>query len=98
MKLTSKDPADMPVFNDPYLTDTNQPLDRAMRRERRMINFWVKRPASDADVFAPMTTGEKVRRGVLLCLGACIAVAVILIGIHMVRNFGALGETGNFFR
>lgn len=95
MKYTPKDPTNMPVFNDPYLTDTNQPQDRAVRREHRMINFWVKE--SQNDVFAPMTTGEKVRRGILIFLGIAAAVAVVIIGIYMVRNFGELGETGNFF-
>ena len=96
MKIKFREPTNMPIFNDPYLTDTNQPQDRAIRREHRMINFWVKQAAPDA--FSPMTAGEKVRRGILIFLGVCVAVAVVLIGIYMVRNFGALGETGNFFR
>ena len=95
MKYTPQDPGNMPVFNDPYLTDTNQPQDRAVRREHRMINFWVKQAAPD--VSAPMSTGEKIRRGILIFLGICVAVAVILIGIYMIRNFGELGTTGGRF-
>ncbi len=94
MKLS--DPTNMPVFNDPYLTDTNQPQDRAVRRERRMINFWVKEGRTDTEGF-PVSTGEKVRRVLLVCFGIAIAAAAVIIGIYMVRNFGELGETGNFF-
>lgn len=78
------------IFNDPYLTDTNQPQDRATRREQRMINLWVKEKQTDTEGF-PMPIGEKVRRGILIFLGICAAVAAILIGIYMIRNFGKLG-------
>lgn len=85
------------IFNDPYFTDTNQPQDRAVRRENRMINMWVKEGQTDSEGF-PVPTGVKIRKVVRICLGIAIAAVAVVIGIYMIRNFGQLGETGNYFR
>ena len=95
MKLS--DPTNMPVFRDPYLADTNAPRDKAVRRQHRMINFWVKEDITDDSAILPMSTGEKIRRGVLIFLGICIVFAVILVFVYMIRNFGQLGKTGGKF-
>lgn len=84
MKFRFRDPTNMPVFSDPYLADTNAPRDKDSRRQNRMINFWVKENVSDEEAILPKSTGEKVRRGVLIFLGICIAVAAIVCGIYVV--------------
>lgn len=85
MKIRYRDPANMPIFNDPYLADTNAPRDKAVRRQYRMINFWVKEDITDDSVVLPMSTGEKIRRGILIFLGICVAAAAIVCGIYVVR-------------
>ena len=84
MKIKFRDPTNMPIFKDPYLADTNRPRDKSARREHRMINFWVKENAAGDDTVLPMSAGEKIRRGVLIFLGVCVAVAAIVCGIYVV--------------
>ena len=84
MKFTSHDPTNMAIFRDPYLGDTNAPQEKAVRRQNRMITFWVKENQTDVETLLPMTTGEKIRRGILIFLGVCVAVAAIVCGIYVV--------------
>ena len=90
MKFRYRDPANMPIFNDPYLADTNAPRDKAVRRQYRMINFWVKEDITDDSAILPMSTGEKIRRGNLIFIGICVAVAAVVCSIFVIKYWAGI--------